>query len=228
VRVAVTTAPDRAGAVTEVLEAAGLRAVLLPCIQVEAMSEEHIEPIRRRAVAADALILTSPRTVSILWPAGSMPRVPAFCVGPATAQAVERAGGVVGYVGRGGAADLAEDAPLDGLRVVFPHSAGTDLRVVDRIRSRVAGLEHTVVYHTRPRPPSHEPVDAVLFGSPSAVEGWLMGRSLDGIVVAAIGATTARHLTERGHRPHVTADPPDYREAARLLARRNHHGIPRP
>ncbi len=59
-----------------------------------------------------------------------------------------------------------------------------------------ASVEARAVYEIRPVPPAADPVDAVAFGSPTAVRGWFMSRDLEGVITGAIGETTAGALAE--------------------------------
>jgi uroporphyrinogen-III synthase len=197
----------------------GLEPVALPCIRVVKAPEDALRSARLAAESADLLLITSPRTVRLLWHGRRMPPVPVAAVGEATAAAVEQAGGSVRHIGSAGlaqlAADLSRQLPLG--RVVFPRAANADpapLALVDSEGTEIVAFD---VYRTVPTAPGPDPVDAVAFASPSAVEGWFLSRALDGLVVGAIGHTTAAALT--GHRPVVVPDRPSHRALAEELAR---------
>ena len=139
-----------------------------------------------------------------------MPPVPVAAVGPAAASAATVAGGSVEVTGKTGAAGLLEAlGPLvSGRRVAFPHADGADPATVADLQAAGAEVVAESVYRTTPIAPSEDHVDVVMFGSPSAAEGWCLSRSLDGLVVAAMGATTAAALIDRGHPPHVIPERP--------------------
>lgn len=211
-RVAVTTAPDRASSQVEALQRRGLEPVLLPCIQIHPGHGPMLERARSASSRCDWLVLTSPRAVHILWPDGGMPRVRTAAVGSSTAAAIVTAGGTVGLVGDRGAAGLVMRlAPqLAGRSVLFPHAAGSDPGTITGLEAAGARLTAIPVYEARPVGPAPDLVDGVLFGSPSAIEGWCLTRSLDDLVVAVIGDTTEHALARRGRAPDVVATRPDF------------------
>lgn len=208
--VAVTTSTDSFPRWADLLTAAGLQPVSLPCIEIVPASDDELDLARRTAADADALLLTSPRTVGLLWPEAGMPAVPVAAVGSATAAAVREAGGVIEVVGDAGGDDLvAEWQNLDGRRIVFPHARGSDLGRLDTLKSRGAHVERFPVYESRPKAPGPDPVDAAVFASPSSVEGWLISRSLNELrVVGVIGATTAQAISGAGGGVDATTDVP--------------------
>ncbi len=211
--VAVTS--DRADLLA-LCEKAGLAAVHLPCIAVSPI-EEGVAVARRLGREANRIVITSIRVPALLWPEG-MPPAPCSAVGPRTAVAVTDGGGRVDHVGDGGAeALLATLPPGDGM-TLYPHAAAADPTVLAGAAS--AGIECVAVYATEPVAPADTPVDAVLFASPSAVEGWGRSRSLDGLAVGAIGATTANRLRALGREPDVIASTPTF---ADLLATMKRH-----
>lgn len=217
-RVAVTTAVDRQERVAGLMRAVGLEPVALPCIEIRAADESVLDSARRAAVTADALVLTSTRTVRLLWPDG-MPPTPVWAVGTATAGAVERAGGRVAEVGTAGAASIVRRVPhMPEATVVFPHAAGSDDAVVNLLAERVGTLHESTVYTAVPIGPASTSVDAVAFMSPSAVDGWCTTRTLEGLVVGAIGRTTADALRRRQVDPQVVPMTPDVVMLARGIA----------
>lgn len=215
-RVAITT--DRFDSVASEYLGVGLEPVRVPCIDVVAAGEEALLRARRAVSAADLVLITSARTVDLLWPLGAMPDIGAVTVGAASAAAVEAAGGRVVVTGRSGLADLLDRAShvLGTARVAFPHAAGTDRNLVARLRSLVLELEEQEIYRAVPVAPEPTPVHAVVFASPSAVTGWLLARGLEDVVVGVIGATT-RAALERHRMPEVIAPEPSHRSLARAL-----------
>lgn len=214
-RIGITTTPDRGRELAEIVAARSCEPILLPCIEVFAYPDDVLAGAREIAANAGGLIITSPRTVSTLWPDGAMPGVPVAAVGNRTAEMVETAGGTVVLVGDNGADALIAELPEDwaGTEIFLPHGAAANTTTV-----RDARVTAMAVYDTRPVPPGGEPVDAVVFGSPSAAVGWVASRDLDDIVLGAIGPTTADALVELGHPPHIVADQPGYEVLIDLVA----------
>jgi len=202
--VAITTTADRFDEASRPFHRLGFTPITVPCITVEPADDAVLEGARLAAVGVDLLFVTSARTIRLLWPNGGMPPVPAAAVGPASARAVAEAGGTVAVVGTGGGLDLVEHVPaLSGIRrALFPHAEGTDPAVLDALGAVVPIVAAFPVYRAVPIPPTHDPVDAVAFGSASAVDGWFLGRDLQDIAVAAIGRQTADALERFG----VSAD----------------------
>lgn len=219
-RVAVTTAQDTARRVGEALVAHDLAPVYLPCISISPSLPPVLERLRADAAAADLIVLTSARAVRVTWPDGHMPDTPVAAVGPGTAEAVRRAGGTVAHVGSAGAASLLDELDVAGATVVFPHARAADPATATGLEERGARVVAGAAYDTIPIAPADDMVDAALFGSPSAVAGWMLRRHLEGLVVAAMGDTTATALRARGaDRPVVPAHP-GFAAAARALAER--------
>jgi uroporphyrinogen-III synthase len=216
-RVGVTT--DRFAEAAAAFALVGLEPVSLPCIQVVPASDQVLAQAREAASMADLLLISSVRTLEVLWPNGAMPGVEVAAVGARTAAAVEARGGQVSLLGRAGLADLVERAAdrLVSSRVVFPHAAGSDPEALGSLAERAINLRAFEVYRSHLVAPGPDPVQAVVFASPSAVEGWLLSRALDDLVVAVIGPTTwaavARHRP-----PEVMAPQPSHRALARALA----------
>lgn len=217
-RVAITTAPDRSHLAARPYRTHGLDPVLLTCVRIEPSPEAAIDDIRQRATRADWLIVTSARAVAIVWPDGSMPPVPVAAVGPATARAVDDAGGTVVFVGSAGGSETVAALGRGTGRVVFPHAAGTDPSVFEEITAAGWDLVERTVYEAVPVAPSSDHVDAVVFASPSAVRGWGLARQFNGAVIGVIGPTTARALRFYGRAPDLVADPPSHESLAALMA----------
>lgn len=218
-RVAVTTHDGRQAAASDAYRRKGFTPVRLPCVAIEPADDAARRQVHAAIGDADWLFVTSATTVGILWPGGSMPATPAAAVGTATARAITEAGGVVGAVGDAGGADLADRLGAGPGLVVYPRAAGADDAVTRRLIAAGWDVIDAAVYTTVPIPPAGDPVDAVAFASPSAVEGWCSARSLDGLVAAAIGSTTAAALDQLGRRADVVADRPGHTHLAAALAR---------
>lgn len=210
---------DRFEQVASVYAASGLDPLPLPTIRFEPASPEAIDRARRAAEGAQMLLVTSARTVGLLWPDGGMPPVPVAAVGRSTASAVQAAGGNPEVVGASGLADLARQLALGTApdRLVFPRAAGSDPDSLSPLRRAAVEIDEHEIYRSVPVPPPDTAVDAVSFASPSAVEGWCMGRGLDGLVVAVIGTTTERAVAR--HRPaDLVAPEPSHEAMAQTLA----------
>jgi uroporphyrinogen-III synthase/uroporphyrinogen III methyltransferase/synthase len=226
VRVAVTTTEDRFDGVAASLLEHGLQPVPLPCISVRPERDDVLASVRDAISSIGGVMVSSARAVEVLWPEGEKVAADFYVVGPATAAAVERRRGTVRIEGAAGLAELARVLVPFGLRrLVFPHAGGTDLESLEPLASAGVDVLSSVVYHTDRCPPGDEEVDAVAFASPSAVEGWLSSRPLDGLVVAAIGPTTAAALTRRGIDVDVVPPRPGHADlAAQLAAFSNQNG----
>lgn len=217
IRVALTT--DRFETVAPEFTRLGLEAVSMPCIRIAPASSHLLNEAREAALTAELLLITSARTLELLWPDGSMPSAPVAAVGEGTATAVTARGGRVSYVGRSGLGALVEQTAesLSASRVVFPHAAGSDPVALAELREQARGLSEFEVYRSVPVAPSTDRVEAVTFASPSAVEGWLLSRRLDSVVVGVIGPTTGAAV-HRHRPPDVMAPTPSHRALARALA----------
>lgn len=217
IRVAITT--DRFEGAATPFRRQGLDPVWLPCFRVEPATAAELTRARQAASVADLLLISSVRTLELLWPGGSMPAIEVAAVGESTAAAVAARGGRVVVVGTAGLADLAEQTSdrLASVRVAFPHAAGSDPVALGTIRELATDLRELEVYRTIPVAPESTEVRAVAFGSPSAVEGWLLSRDFDGLVVGVIGLTTWEAVA--GHRlPDVLAPQPSHQALAQALA----------
>jgi uroporphyrinogen-III synthase len=219
-RVAVTTAVGGSVVVAQALISEGLEPVLLPCIEVTPAPDHVLARLRRQASSADLILITSARAVTVTWPLGDMPSTPVAAVGPATARAVEAAGGVVAVTGPDGAAELVSRLDVAGKRVVFPHGRAADPATTVEMARRGAHLYRGAVYDTTPVAPGPDRVEAALFGSPLAVAGWCLSRQLGDLVVGGIGKTTADALHDRGVADPVVPHRPGFAALARALAER--------
>lgn len=219
-RVAVTTTADAAPRVAAPLIAHGMTPVMLPCISISPAPPTVLDGLRDAAARADLIVVTSARAVRITWPDGDMPATPVAAVGPATAEAVVDAGGIVKVTGSGGAADLVAELDVTGLRIVFPHARGADPGTDAELERMGASVYAATAYDAIPIAPNDDKVDAAIFGSPSAVDGWLLRRHLDGMVIGAMGQTTASALRVRGVDDPVVAATPGFEAAVAALAER--------
>jgi uroporphyrinogen-III synthase len=219
-RVAVTTTADAAPRAAEPLIAHGLTPVMLPCISISPAAPAILAELRAEAARADLIVITSARAVRVTWPDRDMPSTPVAAVGTATAEAVLDAGGVVKVTGSGGAADLVASLDVTGLRIVFPHARSADPSTDADLERMGATVFAETAYDTIPIAPNDDKVDAAIFGSPSAVDGWLLRRHLDGLVIGAMGPTTASALRVRGVEDPVVPDTPGFDALVAALAER--------
>jgi len=219
-RVAVTTTADAAPRLAGALVGHELVPIMLPCIAISPAPPAELAELRRQASYADLIVVTSARAVRITWPNRDMPAVPVAAVGPSSAAAVEEAGGIVETIGEGGSSDLVTGLDVEGRFVVFPHARASDPSTTSGLEGRGAKVYAAAAYDTIPIAPDDDKVDAAIFGSPSAIEGWLMRRPLDGMVIGAMGATTASALRVRGVEHPVVPVRPRFEELAEALAER--------
>lgn len=221
-RLGITSAHHLATRLSRTAAANGLAPVALPCVEVSARPVNVLREARVKANDADWILITSARAIALLWPRGGMPAVSVLAVGPSTAEAAVRAGGSVAVVGEAGAGSLIEMVAgrVAGTSIFFPHASEADLTPVTSLEALGAEVTSVAVYETRSVAPGPEPVDAALFGSPSAVTGWGMSRSFDQVVLAAMGETTGNALAELGHPPDVVPSRPDFDLLIALVA---HH-----
>lgn len=217
IRVAITT--DRFEGAARSFRRLGLEPVSLPCIRVEPANNGMLAQAREAASVAELLLISSVRTLDLLWPNGSMPAVEVAVVGERTAAAVAARGGRVVVSGRSGLSALVEQVSdrLGPSRVAFPHAVGSDPLAVEALKEWAADLQEFEVYRTVPVAPELTEARAVAFGSPSAVEGWLLSRDFDGLVVGVIGSTT-REAVARHRPPEVVAPQPSQEALARAMA----------
>lgn len=209
--VAITTTAERYERWSKPLHDHGFETVHLPCIEVRPSS--RLAEARARTTVADWLMVTSPRTVGLVWPQGEMPQVPVAAAGEATASAVKAAGGILGVTGDDDADRLVELLSVrlpPGARVVIPHGERADTSRFERLAEEGAEIETMAVYATDSVAPGLEPVDGAVFASPSAVEGWSLSRSFDSLKpIGAIGHVTASALARHGVTSPVVPDRPD-------------------
>lgn len=210
-RVAVTT--DRFDEVSSAFERVDLEPIALPCIKVVPAAPAALEAARQECLTADVLLVTSERTVDLLWPE-VMPPVPVAAVGSRTAQAVAARGGRVVIEGGGGVEALVDRLPLDA-RALYPHAGGAHL--LDTLVERIPHLRPIEIYRAVPIAPGPDPVGVVTFASASAVAGWLLSRDLAEVVIGVIGETTACAVA--AHRPpNVIAAHPSFSSLAESVA----------
>lgn len=218
--VAVTTSADRAAAASIPFTLAGLRTISLPCIEIEPVVEHLLEAVRASIGQADLVVVSSGRTIEILWPTGSLPPCDFAAVGPVTARTIEQRGGTVTHVGTGGANELADQLAdhVAGSTVVWPHAQGADPIPLKQTAELAAVFAAPMIYGAVSLAPALDEVDVVSFASPSAVAGWLLSRPLGSETVGVIGDTTRRAAEEAGVQPAVVAPKPTFQSLAGSVA----------
>jgi uroporphyrinogen-III synthase len=133
---------------------------------------------------------------------------------------VEERGGRVTHVGTGNPSDFTAYLirHAAGRRVAYPHIEGVDPRIVSSLADAAAELVAVAVYGWIPVAPALDHVDAAVFESSLAVEGWMETRDFAGVVVAAIGPATAAALRRHGHGPDILIRRPHFGVLAETLA----------
>lgn len=217
-KVALTVPADRFEDAAHSFREAGFEPVSIPCVEI-AVADDQIAEINERGRDADRILVSAARMVR-LFAADVVAGATFVCVGSRTAAAVERGGGTAALVGDGGVRAVAERLTSSGWRgtLLYAHGAGADPRAGEHLRQSGIDLVERTAYRAVPVSPSNEPVHAVVFASPSAVEGWCGGRTLEGLTVAAIGATTNGALIDRGLPADVVPAVPGFGEMARELS----------
>ncbi len=221
-RLGLTTTVDRISTLTPAVLELGFDPVALPCIRIDAVPG-GADSVAAATRDADAVVITSARSAEILGSA-AMPDIPIIVVGPQTAAAVERHGGTVALVGSGGVQQLARDARqiLTGKDLVLVGASNTTRESAAALEMAGCTVRAIELYTTVPVAPANDAVDAVAFGSPTAVTGWLISRDLSELVVGAIGRTTAAALRGHGVEPDVVPDQPGFITMIEQLAALRH------
>ncbi|MBI5155173.1 uroporphyrinogen-III synthase, partial [Candidatus Poribacteria bacterium] len=231
-RVLITRDEDADGPLSVALRALGADPLCLPLIRhVPPEDPEPLEAAARAIAEFDWIVFTSARAVDVLSAkiGGGAPlsavRASIACVGPATARRVEHHGGHASWVSAGASAEsLLRDLQAVGLcadqRVLFPRADKARETMAPGLRRLGAKLTEVIAYRTVPGGESRSvlealrggTVDAVLFCSPSAVEGLCetLGAGeargvLAGLLVGSIGPTTTEALRQAGIEPGVEA-----------------------
>lgn len=191
-RIVVTRAAEQSEHLVQALLEKGAVPVLLPLVAFAPPDDPSLfDEAIRNLPSNDWIFLTSQNAVRALQERShllqvnlvqTVASVRVAAVGPATAEAVERAGLRVAHVatkhqGEALAEELAED--LKGKRVLLPRSDRANPELVDKLQRLGAEVTEVVAYRTV-RPDNHDQkrveaivrdgADAVLFFSPSAVD----------------------------------------------------------
>ena len=224
-RVVVTRSEAADGPLSSELRSLGLAVLLWPAVAVEMAEKGPLEEALERAASFDWIVFASRHAVAAVTQI--LPKPPGgvriAAIGQATAQVLRQRGWPVDLLPPdANAAALVEafeaTAAVKGSRVLFPASS----RALPTIATGLTQLGAEVVQVEAYRTESSATLDvedcrcwisrggigAVTFASPSAVEELehALGKTdfdrlLCSATPVAIGPTTARALTDRGHTP---------------------------
>lgn len=229
-RVLVTRSREQAGELTALLSAAGATPLELPAIEIRPAPTGPLDAALLNLDAYDWLILTSVNGVRALFERVDalglqrevFERVSVAAIGRATAQALEAGGLRVAFVPVRFIAEAVVEGlvalGIDGKRVLLARADIARDTLPDGLRAAGATVDVVVAYQTRP--PEGVPdgvvkalhageIDAVTFGSPSAVRNTLAlvgGEIPRGVTVACIGPITADAATRSGLRVDIVAE----------------------
>ncbi len=244
-RVLVTRPAERAGGLAAELRSAGAEPVLLPLVEVAPLADlSPLDAALEKLEDYDALLLTSRNAARIFEerrrarrPDASAP--PAWCVGPATAQAALSTGLAVRSLPAAGAdaqtllGVLLESGSPAGRRFLFPCAVGAREGLAAGLVRAGAQVDAIPIYRSVPAPLdagwlraelATGNLDALTFASPSAVrafEAQLEAGSRAAArraICVAIGATTAAALRDADLGPDAVAAEPSAAGLVRALA----------
>jgi uroporphyrinogen III methyltransferase/synthase len=248
-RVLVTRAAEQSEPLARALREAGAEPVCVPMIRITAEADDAAAPPAVAELDVyDAVLFTSANATRAfagrLAASGRVPqalRARVVCVGPATAEAARRAGFANAEVAgarhdaEGMLASLRASGSLAGRRFLFVRGARARDVLPRGLREAGARVDETVVYRTLPAEVDEAALRAALvrgelhaltFTSASAARRFaacLDGaalRAARGLVVAAIGETTAAALREAGLVPDVVPSESGVRALADALSER--------
>lgn len=230
-RILVTRPHEQAGRLSDALRAQGAEIIEAPVIAIVPPTSWEVLD---RAIVSGAyawVIFTSVNAVRFF-----MPRLPAAgrdvswfdgtrvaAIGPETARAL-RAAGITPdlvpdeFVAEALVACLADDGPLDGMRILLPQADIARDALANSLSAGGAHVERVVAYQTVAASPppglvtelTNGTIDAVTFTSASTVRGLLRMLGPDAVAlnttaVACIGPITAGVAQELGLTPHIVA-----------------------
>jgi len=219
--VLVTRARDQAAELVSRLETLGASVYAVPAIDTEPLPEPPgLRETLYRILEYENIIFTSVNGVTYflkhLETAGMSPAKlpPALCAGPRTAEEWLKAGGTVHtvpekYTARDLVSSLGDDLSAAYYLVLRPEQVRTDIAGI--LRQRGARVDEVILYRTVFSGENAklfldllngDRLDAILFASPSAIEGilWMAGGSarIRDIPAICIGPTTARAAMKSG------------------------------
>ena len=208
----------------EDLRALRARVVIAPCVRTEPLEDSAALRLALAGLGADDVVVVTSRAGAIaIASSGAQLGVPVAAVGWATAEQLRALGVSPRFVARTpSAAALGRELPLPPGTVLLARSDRATPELPAILRGRGARVREVVAYRTVVAMSGE--VDSargaiasgtrpvVVFGSPSAVEGFVReigARSLADVRPVAIGPTTARAITERADIAAMTARTPD-------------------
>lgn len=226
-RVVVTRAEAPDGALSSELSNLGLSVLLWPAVAVEMADRGPLEDALSRAASFDWIVFASRHAVAAVTQVlpTPPPGVRVAAVGQATAQVLRQRGWPVDMLpSDANAAALVEafaataSTGLKGSRILFPASSRALPTIATGLTQLGAEVMQVEAYRTESSTAldvedcrtwiSRGSIGAVTFASPSAVDELehALGKSdfdrlLSSATAVAIGPTTARALTDRGHTP---------------------------
>ena len=241
-----TRSREQNAELARVLGARGAEVVELPTIRFEAaVDSDAAKDLVTNRECFTHIVFTSPRAVEFFRDVSLAAGIDladwsscgVAAVGPSTAHALAAAGLPATLRGSGdGAAALAkgmlESGAIDAnSHVLVPQSAIARPELVELLSAAGVSATSLVVYRTvreadaaaeqfLAQLQTGQPLDAIVFASPSAVESFLAitgeagarflstGNRPDGVSIVSIGATTSRSLSDRGFAAHAEATSP--------------------
>lgn len=250
-RIVVTSAPEQSRALLDRLRALGAEVLPFPTVSFAPPEDcRALDEQLKRLESFDAILFLSKNAVryvferlkslAINYERVALGKRLIAAVGPATARALEEEGVHPGYVAKNhtGESLVTElRGSLAGRRVLLPRSdrgKRMDSRVPEALREAGAQVEEVVAYRTV-TPAGADPavleqirrgeVDAVVFASPSAFQGFCESFSADELVAlsrrarfATIGPTTSHALAEAGVTAEIEAAKPSGASMADAIA----------
>ncbi len=231
-KILVTRAVQQAPALSKKLRELSGIPIEFPAIEIAPNpNSEPLDGSIRRLTEYDWIIFTSAqgvrsfveRMAALNLQLESLKKFKVAAIGPATAAALERAGGEADYVPKEYLSEriLADVGDLAGKRILLPRADIASKELPDTLRSRGALVDEIVAYRTAiPKDCSSERlksifengVDIVTFTSPSTVRNLaqilgqeLLRKLLHGVKIACIGPVTANAAKELGIEADVIA-----------------------
>jgi uroporphyrinogen III methyltransferase / synthase len=225
-RIAVTRPEELAGGLAAALRGHGAEPVLLPLVRtIAAADRAPLQAAAERIHSYGWIVMTSAAAVRYLraalaavGAADIRPAARIAVVGPATGEAVtELLGWDVAvmpteFVGSAVAAAMAEVAPLEGVRVLWPRARDARDELRRDLIAAGSVLDAPVAYCTHPVPDSARQIAAlatagslhvVTLTAPSAARCLAAARPPASLIVAVIGPSTAQAARAGGLSVHV-------------------------
>lgn len=220
-RVVVTRGAGQAGTLSRELAALGAGVIDAPTIDIVDPTDggAALGAAASRLATYDWVVFTSAnavaRVLANVRDARAFGAARVAAVGAATAEALARAGVKADLVPADfTGAGLVDAFPAGPGSALLPQSTRARATVVDGLRTKGWEVDAVAAYDTKPVAPPAAVMadaggaDAIVFTSPSTIEGFLAGGGTDGMppVVACIGPVTAAAAREAGLTVAVTAE----------------------